>query len=136
MEHTFTIAADGDLRSKGRHAALTRAMPVTLMSRIRAHSASSFSSTVPTALTPALLTRMSMRPKRSATASIAASTDARSATSATKPSRRSSSPSTAMSRTATADPRSARASAVARPIPEAPPVTTETRPANSVTRQP
>ena len=69
MEQTFTMAAAGERRSAGRAAADTRAMPTTLTSRTRCHSASSLSSTVPTAAIPALLTTMSRRPCLASTAS-------------------------------------------------------------------
>jgi hypothetical protein len=59
------IAAAGLRRSQGSAAVETRAMPVTLMSRTRAHSSSLLSATVPDAPIPALLTTMSIRPNRS-----------------------------------------------------------------------
>ena len=81
MEQTFTMAAAGERRRAGRAAADTRAMPTTLTSRTRCHSASSLSSTVPTAAMPALLTTMSRRPCLASTACTASSTWARSVTS-------------------------------------------------------
>jgi hypothetical protein len=51
-------------------------MPKTFTSKTRCHSSSAFSSTVPCAPIPALLTRTSIPPKCFAAAATAASTDA------------------------------------------------------------
>ena len=89
-------------------------------------------------VTPALLTRMSTAPKASSTSVTSAATEATSATSQAKPRARSAGPSSdatscarARSRptTATRAPPSARAPAIARPIPRVLPVTSATRPA-------
>ena len=52
-------AAADEARRCGSAARVTRTMPMTLMSRTRAHSSSELSATVPCAPTPALLTTMS-----------------------------------------------------------------------------
>src|SRR4051812_11124390 len=124
------MAAADDLRSSGSAARETRTMPSTLTSKTRAHSASSLSSTVPWAPMPALLTTMSMPPSASAAAATASRIDGSSVTSAWKPSSGFST-SGCRSRQATWAPRSRSSVAVARPMPEAPPVTIAVRPANS-----
>src|SRR4029450_4557574 len=72
-EQVFTTAACGDWRRCGSAARVTRAMPVTFTSSTRAHSASLFWLTSPTAPTPALFTRTSRPPSRSTTSLTAAS---------------------------------------------------------------
>src|SRR5665811_1910834 len=131
MEQRFTTAAAAEARNSGSAAAVTRAIPITFTSSTRAHSASSLSSTVPTALIPALLTRMSSPPSWSLMVWMAAAIVSRLVTSQTIPSIPSGSSFGAMSSTATRAPRSARSFAVARPMPDAPPVTAATRPVNS-----
>src|SRR5674476_349523 len=131
MEQRFTTAAASEARNSGSAAAVTRAIPITFTSSTRAHSASSLSSTVPTALIPALLTRMSRPPSWSLMVWMAAAIVSRLVTSQTMPSIPSGSSFGAMSSTATRAPRSARSFAVARPMPDAPPVTAATSPVNS-----
>src|SRR5665811_1910835 len=131
MEQRFTTAAASEARNSGSAAAVTRAIPITFTSSTRAHSASSLSSTVPTALIPALLTRMSRPPSWSLMVWMAAAIVSRLVTSQTMPLIPSGSSFGAMSSTATRAPRSARSFAVARPMPDAPPVPAR----NSYTRK-
>src|SRR6184192_1461953 len=128
MEQVLTIAADGEFLRCGNAARASRTMPTTLTSNTRCHSSSPLAVTSPCAPIPALLTRMSRRPKRSTTASTAERTSSSEETSQRKPS----SPGFNSS-TATCAPRSASKVATAWPITEAPPVTAATRPSNSLT---
>src|SRR3954462_12631204 len=128
MELVLTIAADGEFLRCGSAARASRTIPTTLTSNTRCHSSPSLAVTSPCAPIPALLTRMSRRPKRSTTASIADVTSSSEPTSQRIPS----SPGFRSS-TATRAPRSASRVATALPMPEAPPVTAATRPSNSLT---
>ena len=96
----------------------------------RAHSSSSPASTVPTAPIPALLTRTSRPPSSPTTRATAARTTSSRLTSQVSDSRPASGAG-ARSSTATRAPRSRNRRAVARPIPDAPPVTAATSPARS-----
>ena len=110
------------MRQGGR---ATRTMPRTLMSKHRCHSSSALSSTVPAAPMPALLTTMSSPPSGAAAAGTASRTCASSLTSAAHPHRPGGSRS---SRRRPRHARRSRAVVAARPMPDAPPVTTARRP--------
>src|SRR5918994_3945835 len=137
IEQVLTIAARPERRRWGKAARVVRTRRRRLTPRTRRHSSMGVSSTVPWAPMPALLTRTSSPPQRSATAAMAAPTEVWSVTSATKgsglsaPSTGSAAADGSRSRAATLAPRAASSRTVASPIPEPPPVTAATRPSNS-----
>src|SRR5438094_381140 len=116
--------------------------PQTFTAKSHSASRSGVSITGASAPTPALLQRTSTRPKAAQARSASASTDARSVTSHATPMlrtpARASSAAASLARvastsaTTTLAPRAARARAIPRPMPLAPPVTTATLPATSM----
>src|SRR5829696_5332262 len=131
MDPVFTIAGRSERRRYGSAARLVRTMPSTLTWKTRRNSSSGLSSTVPRAPTPALLTRTSSPPKSSAARSTAARADCSSLTSVVISSTPVVGAAGFKSREATRAPRATSSSTVARPMPEAPPVTTADISANS-----
>lgn len=132
IEQVLITEADAESRRYGRAARVVRTIPRTLTSRTRCHCSSGLSSTVPVAPMPALLTRMSIPPSASAAPWTAARTARSSQTSALKRRSGGRAPLGSRSRTATWAPRSLSRWAVARPMPEAPPVTRAVSPSRSV----
>src|SRR5687768_2202583 len=112
----------------GSTALVIRIRPKTLMSKTSLAWLIELSSPAPTAPTPALLTRTSIRPNRSITSSTRERTDSSPATSRSRNVTPASGSAFAALRLVptTAKPASARASAAARPIPEEAPVTRAT----------
>ena len=133
-EHVFTIAPCFEFRREGMAARATRTMPKTFTSKTLRHSSSELSSTVPWAPIPALLTTTSKLPKSFAAMVTARDTLTLSDTSHSMA--RSPTPTstlvTSRSSTATRHPSANSLSTVARPIPDAPPVTIAVSPANSI----
>ena len=95
---------------------ITMNAPVRQTSTTRRHSATSRSTTLPSVETPALLTTVSSRPCEATTPSRNAATDASSVTSTA-----------GRSATSTRQPSAVNRSAIAAPMPDAPPKTTATR---------
>ena len=139
-EAMFTMAPLRCLVMAGRTALVQWNVPFRLTSSTAFQSSSFMRSSRPSRVMPALFTRMSMRPSSVSNRSAIAATSAHSATFALMTSARrpcdntaravSSARVTSRSTTATSAPSRAKASAMARPIPWAAPVTIATFPAS------